>query len=616
MLENRDDVMVEYVVSDVSFALANATVKSLPYLRAFPKAYDLCRPLDEQGLSPCSFDMVVGLQVIHAVPDVESVLKSLHQVLVPGGSLLIVELDGSDWKHAPASLWGDMVFGGFSEWFGYTDGRDHPSIAPDGWDRLTRSVGFVDFQSATEVGGGTEFFFTAQKSPDQAPLFDTNALGCHFITYIFGEELELQEQFKTFDIYQDISIWILATDGIDGEAAQGLVKALSREYSNWDMHLGIFDKETDKPSRVNLITTYRASLAHDTVIHFKKDGIAYVPRVVPSVPPSLSNDLGPVDGDRISTSFLRDQQLLVDIRYWSESLSSYRGFSGTIIQSNCPTMEPSQRVVGIADHQGVTNKLICAAGSVMILNGDEEDVLFAECAVTSAIFTLLLGPARTADGTQDKPPLKVLIADEDATTVKLMRFRSTIPSLIQTRTTAVDIDEQFDVILTSSKELAKRPEIRVWHGALFVWDDVLGEVVSRDPWMLGHSIKTSLRLAKVDRLISESFTNTKMHSQLTVPSPLYQKAALLFSPSKAYLLVGGVSDLGVHLALWMYQVGGFLAPHTAGYRLKPFLAWRKEYRFDFSPWSQVPRNGRARSFETESCVHGTMRRPHRQIRSL
>lgn len=41
MSEYRNDVVVEYVLSDVSFALANATVKSLSYLYAFPKAYDL-----------------------------------------------------------------------------------------------------------------------------------------------------------------------------------------------------------------------------------------------------------------------------------------------------------------------------------------------------------------------------------------------------------------------------------------------------------------------------------------------------------------------------------------------------------------------------------------------
>ena len=566
-------MVVEYVVSDVSFALANATVKSLPYLRASPKAYDLCRSPEEQGLSPCSFDVVVGLHVIHAAPDVKSVLESLHRVLIPCGSLLVVELDGSDWKYTPGSLWTDMVFGGFSEWFGYTDGRDHPSISPDGWERLAGTVGFVDFQFSTEIGGGWEFLFTTQKSPAEESSFGVTIPDHRFLTYAFGKEMELQEQIKSFDVDRDTSLWILATDGIDGDAAQGLVKSLSREYINWGIHLGIFDRESDESSRVDWIQTYRDCLACDTIVHFRRDGTACVPKVMPSVPPSPSNKFDPGNSDWRSTSFglvkshlpsLEDQQILVNIRYWSESVSSYRGFSGTVVQSKYFAFKPGRRVVGLAHHQGVSNRLICSAGSVMTLDTDDEGDVFTEYALASAIVTLVLGPARTTGETPDKPPIKVLLADEDAVTRKLKRFCSTIPSLIQTRTSVVDDDEKFDIILTSSKELAKRPEIGLWRGSVFVWDDVLDRVASMDPWVLGHLIKTSLRLAKVNRSISESpVISPRTLSRFMNPLPLDQKATPLFSSSKAYLLVGGMSDLGVHFALWMYQVSDILVHQTA-----------------------------------------------------
>ncbi|KAF9650882.1 hypothetical protein BDM02DRAFT_3185038 [Thelephora ganbajun] len=565
VLENRNDVVVEYVVSDVSFALANATVKSLPYLRASPKAYDLCRTPEEQGLSPCSFDIVAGLHVIHAAPEVESVLASLHRVLIPGGSLLVVELDGSDWKHTPGSLWTDMVFGGFSEWFGYTDGRDHPSISPSGWERLSRSVGFADFQHSTEIGGGWEFLFTAQKSPAKESSFGVAIPDHHFLTYTFGKEMELQEQIKGFDVDRAISLWIIVSDGIDGDAAQGLVKSLSREYINWAIHLGIFDSETDESSRADWILTYRDCLAYDTIVHFRKDGMACVPRVVLSTPPLPSNKFDPGNSDWRSTSFglvqshlpsLKDQQLLVNIRYWSESFSSYRGFSGTIVQSKHSAIKPGQRIVGLTHHQEVSNRLICSAGSVMVLDTEDEADVFTEYALTSAIATLILGPARATGGIPDGPPLKVLLADEEAVTSKLMRFFSIIPSLIQTRTGAANDDERFDLILTGSKELAKRPEIGLWRGPIFVWDDVLREMTSRDSWALGHLIKTSLRLAKVKRSISEpAVISPRTLSRFMVPLPLDQKDAPLFSSSKAYLLVGGMSDLGVHFALWMYQRG-------------------------------------------------------------
>lgn len=595
MLERRDDVFVEYVVSDVSFALANATAKSLPYLRAFPKTYDLCRSPEEQGLSPCSFDIVVGLQVIHAAPDIESVLKSLHRVLLPSGSLLVVELDGSDWKHTRGSLWIDAVFGGFSEWFGYTDARDHPSISPDGWKRLAGSVGFVDFQHSTEIGGGWKFLFTAQKPPVEESSFSATILDHHhFLTYTFGKEIELQKRIKNFDVDRDISLWILATEGTDGDAAQGLVKSLSREYINWGIHLGIFDSRSDEWSRVDLILTYRDCLTHDTIVHFNKDGKACVPRVMPSIPPPPSNKFDPGNSDWRSTPLglvqsrlpsLEDQQLLVDVRYWSEPICSYRGFSGTIVQSKYFAFKPGQRVVGLTHRQEVSNTLICFAGSVLVLDTRDEAEVFTEYALASAITTLVLGPARTTGGAPARPPLKVLLADGDAVTSKLRKLCSTIPSLITTRTSAVDDDERFDLILTSSKELAERPEIGLWRGTIFVWDDALHQMTSRDSWVLGHLVKTSLRLAKVNHSISESpVTSSGTPPRFMTPLSLDQKTAPLFSPSKAYLLVGGMSDLGVHLALWMYQVSDLLAPRATRSNFESSSAWREEDCFDVSSW--------------------------------
>ena len=598
VLGNRDDVIVEYVVSDVSFALASATVKSLQYPRTSPKVYDLCRPPEEQGLSPCSFDILVGLHVIHAVPEVEGVLESLHRVLVPGGSLIVVELDGSDWNHTTGTLWADMVFGGFSEWFGYTDGREHPSISPDGWERLTKSVGFVDFQHSTEFGGGWEFLFTAQKSLAGESSFGVTTPNRHFLTYTFGKEVELQEGIKNLDVDRDISLWIIATDGIDGDAAQGLVKCLSREYANWAIHLGIFDSESDESSRVDRILAYRDCLARDIIVHFGKDGTACVPKVIPSVSPSPPNKFDSGKSDWRSTPFglvrsplppLEDQQISVNIRYWSESVSCYRGFSGTIVETRYFGFKPGQRVVGITHHQEASNILVCSAGSVMVLDADDEADVFTEYAITSAIATLVLGPARTMGGTPDKPPLKVLLADE-AVSSKLSIFCSTIPSLIQTRTKLVSDDERFDIILTSSKELAERPEIESWRGSIFVWDDALRQMISRDSWVLGHLVGASLRLAKVDSSISESpVISPRALSWFTVPVPPGLKKTSLFSPSKAYLLVGGMSDLGVHFALWMYQVSDFITLLVTKSYFKLFEAWREEDRSDLSPWSQVPR---------------------------
>ena len=132
--------------------------------------------------------------------------------------------------------------------------------------------------------------------------------------------------------------------------------------------------------------------------------------------------------------------------------------------------------------------------------------------------------------TPNKPPLKVLLADTDTVARKLNPLFSTIPSLVQTWMTIDDDDENFGLILTCSKELAERPEIALWRGPIFVWDDMLHQTTSRDPWVLGNLVKTFLRLGKVDQSISESpVINQKTISRFMIPLLLDSKAVRCFS---------------------------------------------------------------------------------------
>ena len=194
--------------------------------------------------------MVVGLDIIHAAPEIERALESLHHVLIPGGCLLVVELDGRDWQYKPGTLWTDTVFGAFSEWFGYADGRHHPSVSLDGCEHRAGSVGFVDFQHVAQIEGGLDFLFIAQKSTIVESSFDLTIPTHHEFTYMFSKEMELHEEIKNFSVDTEISFWIPAASGTDGDATQGLVKSLSRKYSSWNVHLGILESGSNELSRV------------------------------------------------------------------------------------------------------------------------------------------------------------------------------------------------------------------------------------------------------------------------------------------------------------------------------------------------------------------------------
>lgn len=117
VLTEFPDLVVEYVATDISLGLAMQAVQrfSYPYMRA--AAYDLTKPLQEQDISPASFDIVTALHVLHATTDLQKTMSSISSLLVPGGFVLTVDFDGEAWQRSvPGTIWYDFFFGGFQEW--------------------------------------------------------------------------------------------------------------------------------------------------------------------------------------------------------------------------------------------------------------------------------------------------------------------------------------------------------------------------------------------------------------------------------------------------------------------------------------------------------------------
>jgi len=129
-----------YTFTDISPAFFSAAAQKLA---DFPevefKTFDLEKPGTEQGFDAESFDLIVGTNVLHALSDLRSGLQNLHSLLVPGGSLLFMDV-------ANPQLWTDAVFGLTSGWWRFTD-RDlrplHPLLGRDQWEKLLRECGFA-----------------------------------------------------------------------------------------------------------------------------------------------------------------------------------------------------------------------------------------------------------------------------------------------------------------------------------------------------------------------------------------------------------------------------------------------------------------------------------------
>jgi acyl transferase domain-containing protein/NADPH:quinone reductase-like Zn-dependent oxidoreductase/acyl carrier protein/SAM-dependent methyltransferase len=139
-----------YVFSDVSAAFFSAAGQKLA---AFPevefKVFDLDKPAVDQDFESGSFDFIIGTNVIHAVADVRASLGYLEDLLVPGGTLMFMDV-------ATPQLWTDSVFGLTSGWWHLTD-RDlrpeHPLLQREQWEAVLREVGFAETASLPGLQG-------------------------------------------------------------------------------------------------------------------------------------------------------------------------------------------------------------------------------------------------------------------------------------------------------------------------------------------------------------------------------------------------------------------------------------------------------------------------------
>ncbi|KAF8178693.1 polyketide synthase [Mycena galopus ATCC 62051] len=157
---------VEYTVTDLSYSLASSLAESFTYKHMVAKMYDLSKTPAEQGLQLGHYDIITGLNVIHAVPDLNATLRDLNSLLAPGGRLLVVDTDGtarSANPPRPGAIWNDFIWGSFQGWFGYTDDRAHCTIDEKEWRTRLAATGYSNIKVCHE-DAGTCIMFEAERA--------------------------------------------------------------------------------------------------------------------------------------------------------------------------------------------------------------------------------------------------------------------------------------------------------------------------------------------------------------------------------------------------------------------------------------------------------------------
>ncbi|KAF8185089.1 hypothetical protein K438DRAFT_1974293 [Mycena galopus ATCC 62051] len=100
------------------------------------------------------YDIITGLNVIHAVPDLNATLHDLNTLLAPGGRLLVVNTDGtarSANPPRPGAIWNDFIWGSFHGLFGYTDDRAHCTIDEKEWRIRLAVTGYSNIKETVNL---------------------------------------------------------------------------------------------------------------------------------------------------------------------------------------------------------------------------------------------------------------------------------------------------------------------------------------------------------------------------------------------------------------------------------------------------------------------------------
>ncbi|KAJ7223452.1 hypothetical protein GGX14DRAFT_540253 [Mycena pura] len=131
-----------------------------------------------------------------------------------------------------------------------------------------------------------DFPFLAQKPlSSAAPASDDLR---HLYPYTFGQEKNLQQQLKEIDASVSTTVYLLAMEGRDADAALGLCAVLKREIPSWDIRLAIFESCVDFSNPTPLLTRHMGVFSDgEKVLSFGEDGAAHVLRAVFSSPSSL-----------------------------------------------------------------------------------------------------------------------------------------------------------------------------------------------------------------------------------------------------------------------------------------------------------------------------------------
>ncbi|MGH1540695.1 MAG: amino acid adenylation domain-containing protein [Arenicella sp.] len=217
---------VEYVVTDLgrSFVLAHerrAVEQRFDFISTAP--FDISQPASEQGFDAHEFDVIFGLNVVHVSPNIETTLRNLQDLMVPGGVLGMVETVRSH-------RWTEMVWGLADGWWSFEDThlREHsPIMAIEAWEQVCSSAGF-EWSCSFPAAGPSRKLAESALILAQAPLSELAAFDAKHTDTAAG----IRDKIKAVQRIEEngSTVMIACADASSAEQMENVVTQAEKKY--------------------------------------------------------------------------------------------------------------------------------------------------------------------------------------------------------------------------------------------------------------------------------------------------------------------------------------------------------------------------------------------------
>lgn len=386
------------------------------------------------------------------------------------------------------------------------------------------------------------------------------------VPYVRGSEMDIQRTISKLDAFQPLSFFLFAEAGVHGDAAQGFSRSLRREYPVWTVRVAVFDATWSAPDRAQASKTLAAMDTKDLDVYVDKDGQVFAPRIEQVDPPSATIPLDTAKPWKLEDNKLEQvvlhqpadgQHVIVRVERVGPRHATLWTYVGRVDGVALP-------IVGVSSGP-ISSHLVVHRGSVSEINPDmfEGDAGPPLLAATLVVLVVLAADLLAFTQPEYLRGAHIVVVEGDA--MLRMQIRDACAALgmnvlaVPGPLSRADLEACYDkkpqFILSGTQDAASANTLRsilAPRGRLLLWNhpgEGLAALAAEQPRVVGYALKLA---AERQREMSVSYVPTA--SLLVGLSNSIVRSPDIFDPEKAYLLVGGIGSLGLHMALWMYEV--------------------------------------------------------------